>query len=250
MQQLLPEVRSIFNNFGIGELYNDVLPINNEWDNFISFARKLDISINDKKIGVYACTEIEFTIATVDTAGANPFDPFEIKFIDVDSSTYPNAHIDFETGHNQRLSLDNSNLEFVISLQHTDDYVDIWSDYVKVKVIYEDGTEDEAVAVAGMLDIGPRVIAVTRDRNGSTLFTATGRTDIPIVLADQLVDATGSGDTYAIGFLLEYSRTENIRQSGLFAASCASFNLENIGPCKMPSRDQVMTRVSRFEQHS
>lgn len=109
------------------------------------------------------------------------------------------------------------------------------------------GTEDEAVAVEAMLDLGPRVIAVTRDREGSTIFTAAGRTDIPLVLAHRLVDTTGSGDTYAIGFLLEYLRTENIRQSGLFAASCASFNLESIGPYKMPSRDQVVSRISRLE---
>ena len=29
------------------------------------------------KIGIYACAENEFTIATDTTAGANPFDPFE-----------------------------------------------------------------------------------------------------------------------------------------------------------------------------
>lgn len=35
------------------------------------------ISLYDKKIGVYACAEHEFSIASNKTAGANPFDPLE-----------------------------------------------------------------------------------------------------------------------------------------------------------------------------
>lgn len=35
------------------------------------------IKFKDKKIGVYACTEHEFNIATKTSPGANPFDPFE-----------------------------------------------------------------------------------------------------------------------------------------------------------------------------
>ena len=35
------------------------------------------LEIDNKRIGIYACAEYEFSIATERTAGANPFDPFE-----------------------------------------------------------------------------------------------------------------------------------------------------------------------------
>lgn len=35
------------------------------------------VTINGIKIGIYCCTEHEFTIATAESAGANPFDPLE-----------------------------------------------------------------------------------------------------------------------------------------------------------------------------
>ena len=41
-----------------------------------SRARFVEIE-GKKKIGIYACAEHEFTIATEETSGANPFDPFE-----------------------------------------------------------------------------------------------------------------------------------------------------------------------------
>lgn len=44
----------------------------------INEARKpVVFRFNDRKIGIYACAEHEFSIATKDSAGANPFDPLE-----------------------------------------------------------------------------------------------------------------------------------------------------------------------------
>ena len=40
-------------------------------------SKSIITSIDGKKIGIYACVEHEFSIATDDTAGANPFDPLE-----------------------------------------------------------------------------------------------------------------------------------------------------------------------------
>jgi len=112
------------------------------------------------------------------------------------------------------------------------------------------GTTTEIVAVSKLLSEGPEIVIVTRDRRGSTIYTQESRIDIPLVLADQLVDTTGSGDTYAIGFLVEYTRNENLRQAGVFGASCASFNLETMGPYDMPTRKQVESRAMEFLQIS
>lgn len=108
------------------------------------------------------------------------------------------------------------------------------------------GTGPEIDAAGKILNEGPEIVIVTRDRRGSTIYTQEDNIDIPPVLADQLVDATGSGDTYAIGFLVEYTRNENLRQAGVFGASCASFNLETMGPYEMPTRKQVESRMKSY----
>ena len=101
------------------------------------------------------------------------------------------------------------------------------------------GTESEEEAVSHVLDKGPKIVLVTRDRKGSTIYTKEAQFEIPIVLAERFVDATGSGDTYTIGFLLEYIRSSDIKRAGIFGATCSSFNLETIGPTRMPNRAQV-----------
>ncbi|TET11280.1 MAG: carbohydrate kinase family protein, partial [Candidatus Thorarchaeota archaeon] len=108
------------------------------------------------------------------------------------------------------------------------------------------GTATEIDAIGKILNEGPEIVIVIRDRRGSTIYTQEDKIDIPLVLADQLVDATGSGDTYAIGFLVEYARNENLRQAGVFGASCASFNLETMGPYEMPTRGQVESRMKSY----
>ncbi|UCE10640.1 MAG: hypothetical protein JSW61_01550 [Candidatus Thorarchaeota archaeon] len=124
----------------------------------------------------------------------------------------------------------------------------------KVEILKLDASELE-VAVPGemkltaaqhLLDLGPEIVVVTRDRAGSTIFTKTEVVEIPLVLADRNVDTTGCGDTYAIGFLIEYDRTRDIKRAGLFGAACASLNLESVGPGIMPSREQVLARMSNY----
>ncbi|MCK4483618.1 MAG: carbohydrate kinase family protein [Candidatus Thorarchaeota archaeon] len=108
------------------------------------------------------------------------------------------------------------------------------------------GIDTEIDAVGKILNEGPEIVIVTRARRGSTIHTQDSRIDIPLVLADQLVDATGSGDTYVIGFLVEYIKNENLRRAGVFGASCASFNLETMGPYDMPTRKQVESRMKSY----
>ncbi len=108
------------------------------------------------------------------------------------------------------------------------------------------GTATEIDAVGKILNEGPEIVIVTRDRRGSTIYTQEDKIDIPLILADQLVDTTGSGDTYAIGFLVEYARNENLRQAGVFGATCASFNLETMGPHEMPTRERVESRMKSY----
>ncbi len=97
-----------------------------------------------------------------------------------------------------------------------------------------------------LLSYGVETVVLTRDRDGSTIYTQNEQLEIPLVLADLVLDTTGSGDTYMIGFLCEYIRTRDLFQSGVFGAACASLNLETIGPSSFPSRAEVEERMSRY----
>jgi sugar/nucleoside kinase (ribokinase family) len=97
-----------------------------------------------------------------------------------------------------------------------------------------------------LLASGVGIVVLTKDRGGSVVYTGDERIDVPLVFADKVVDTTGSGDTYMIGFLVEYGRTQDLWRAGIFAATCASFNLESIGPYDMPSRVQVEDRMEPY----
>ena len=103
--------------------------------------------------------------------------------------------------------------------------------------------ESELSIVTEILNLGPRIVLVTRDRRGSTIYTRNDQITIPRVNAETPIDSTGCGDVYSIGFLLEYMRSSNLKKSGLFAATCSSFNLETTGPYNFPSRLDVERRM-------
>ena len=109
-----------------------------------------------------------------------------------------------------------------------------------------DTTESELSIVSKILDYGPIIVLVTRDHRGSTIYTRNSQVEIPLVLAKAQVDSTGCGDTYAIGFLIEYMRSADVSRAGLFAATCSSFNAETIGPYGMPDRVMIESRMNTY----
>lgn len=108
------------------------------------------------------------------------------------------------------------------------------------------GMDSELSAVTHVTSLGPRIVVVTKDRAGSTIYTRNSEIDIPLVLADKQTDTTGCGDVFIIGFLLEYMRTGDVKRAGLFGATCASFNVETLGPSNLPTRDDVEKRMQAY----
>lgn len=106
----------------------------------------------------------------------------------------------------------------------------------------------ELAAASYVLSMGPRIVLVTHDHRGSIIYTRNSQINIPLVMAKSQLDSTGCGDTYSIGFLLEYIRTADVKRAGLFAATCSSFNVETLGPYNMPSRSMVENRMSMYLQ--
>ncbi len=131
---------------------------------------------------------------------------------------------------------------------HREEYLPL-VDVVKAdedELLLSTGCGSESGAVEYLLSLGPSIIVVTRERRGSTLFTADERLDIPAVPPRRVVDATGCGDTYMVGLLVEYSMTHDLWRAALFGATCASFNLETVGPYVVPSRDDVEQRMAPY----
>jgi sugar/nucleoside kinase (ribokinase family) len=108
--------------------------------------------------------------------------------------------------------------------------------------------ESELSAVSEVLSLGPRIVLVTRDRRGSTIYTRKEQITIPRVNSDNVIDSTGCGDVYSIGFLLEYIQSSDLKQSGLFAATCSSFNLETSGPYSFPSQVDIRRRMKDYRE--
>ena len=106
--------------------------------------------------------------------------------------------------------------------------------------------ESELAMVSQILSLGPRIVIITRDRRGSTIYTRNEQVNIPLVEGEIETDATGCGDVYTIGFLIDYMQTSNLKRAGIFAATCASFNVETSGPYNLPSRLDVETRMSKY----
>ncbi len=120
-------------------------------------------------------------------------------------------------------------------------------DEAELKLAYD--AQSELSAVTELLNIGPRMVLVTRDRRGSTVYTRNTQKDIPLVLANSQTDPTGCGDVYVISFLLEYMRTGDVKRAGLFGATCSSFNVETTGPYDLPTREQVERRMKPYSQY-
>ncbi|MGY5874575.1 MAG: carbohydrate kinase family protein [Candidatus Thorarchaeota archaeon] len=131
------------------------------------------------------------------------------------------------------------------SAEHIVKYVDvIKSD--ESELLAATNTKDIQVAIDRLFELGLKILLLTCEREGSTIYTPVEQIDIPLVLTDKVVDTTGCGDTYAIGFLIEYNRSHDLRAAGIFAAACSSFNLEDVGPYRMPSRAQVESRMRLY----
>jgi len=91
----------------------------------------------------------------------------------------------------------------------------------------------------------PRILALTRGRDGSRLRCDGTWYDVPAYPARE-VDPTGAGDVYAAAFLVRYRETGDAPGAALFASCVASFSVEAPGLEGIPTRAQVEERMARY----
>ncbi len=90
------------------------------------------------------------------------------------------------------------------------------------------------------------VVVVTLGGEGSIICygDASDRqiVSLPTISTD-VVDTIGGGDTYAAGFLAEYSRSRDAVEAGRYAAAAASLVCEVEGPLKVAPREAVEQKI-------
>jgi sugar/nucleoside kinase (ribokinase family) len=71
------------------------------------------------------------------------------------------------------------------------------------RLLSNEGEPD--MVAARLLDLAPRVV-LTLGEEGCLVATRDGQTRVPAPGVDRVVDATGAGDAFAAGFVVEYAR--------------------------------------------
>ncbi len=90
-----------------------------------------------------------------------------------------------------------------------------------------------------------QIVALTDGAHGATIFTASSTLRVPAVKVHE-VDANGAGDVFAAAFLLQYHQTGSTLQAAQFAATVASFHVEQVGTAGLPSRAEAEARWREF----
>ena len=117
------------------------------------------------------------------------------------------------------------------------------------------------VAVAAgraMLDLGPRFVVIKKGEHGAILVHRDGLAALPAYPADQVIDPTGAGDTFAGGMMGYLASSEkavddpgsyaNIRQALVHGTVVASFNIEafSLARLRTLTKGEIESRVTEF----
>jgi adenosine kinase len=91
-----------------------------------------------------------------------------------------------------------------------------------------------------------RALIVTRGGEGSHIYTAGQRLEIPCVEATEIVDPTGCGDAYRAGILYGISNGWDWEKSGRLASLMGAIKIaQRGGQNHSPSRDEIAARFAK-----
>lgn len=130
------------------------------------------------------------------------------------------------------------------------------------KIIFTNETERATIEklfdlkdITELFEIGnAEIIVTTYGKKGSTYYSRgeDGSIDsacIPICDCTEVVDATGSGDSYIAGFLYAYLKDMPIADCCRMGSTLASFTIEKEGCCtNVPSVESLMRRFTNFKK--
>jgi len=92
------------------------------------------------------------------------------------------------------------------------------------------GSQSVGDGVRQISGYGVQEIIITNGSKGSVIYSGGNIYDIPAYPPQKIIDATGCGDTYMVGYLYRRVCGDDIAKSGRFAAAMAALKMENAGP--------------------
>ena len=94
------------------------------------------------------------------------------------------------------------------------------------------GKTDPREAALILAEWGVKEVLLTFGSYGSLIYDAINEEfyEIPAFEPITLVDATGCGDTYVMGYVFKRAQGASIKESGLFAAAVSTYKLQKKGP--------------------
>lgn len=110
------------------------------------------------------------------------------------------------------------------------------------------GTSDVIAGGQQLFDLGVKEILITLGSFGSVIYDGHTYYKIPAYEAREIVDATGCGDTYIIGYLYQRLKGADIADAGKFAAAMATLKIEGIGPFCKTKEDVLRVMKSSKKQ--
>lgn len=108
-------------------------------------------------------------------------------------------------------------------------------------------SEQPDTVMETLYSYSPCTWIVTLAEKGSLIYDGSELLTIP-AFSTTATDPTGAGDTYAGGFMVEYLRSGDLYEAGLFASCTASLWIETIGPYIEIKEEKVKERVEQLKR--
>lgn len=99
------------------------------------------------------------------------------------------------------------------------------------------GTSDIKEGIQKLTDWGVVEVIITLGSKGSVIYHEGETCIIPAYIPEQVIDATGCGDTYMAGYLYRRTKGDSINDAGNFAAAMATRKIEGSGPFEGTEKD-------------
>lgn len=127
-------------------------------------------------------------------------------------------------------------------------YIDILkANEIEMKTLT--GSDDPREAARILADWGCKEVLLTLGDRGSLILVDGNYYDIPAYEVDNVVDATGCGDTYMAGYLYRRSHGYTCEEAAHFAAAMCTLKLRNAGPFNA-TEQQVEAIIGGGDRHS
>ena len=111
------------------------------------------------------------------------------------------------------------------------------------------GFKDFKQAALQLAELGVKEVLLTLGSLGSIIYAEGTFYKIPAYPAKNVVDATGCGDTYSMGYLYMRNKGASYEEAGCFAAALSTIKLEKSGPFS-GTEEQVWDIIRNSDLHA